>query len=135
MDNQYSYYNDAANSLAVKDQNIKNFTQINYILQLQYAARMQLAVSLSIILSIVAASYYSLAGSPVAQSYVTIVGALFVVGAIIVYILQVVGNVRNYPKQYYWGNPNISKNGGSWFPTKNAQIQSNSGGNLVIGHS
>jgi hypothetical protein len=102
MNNQFSYYNDAAQSLAVKDTNIKNYTTINYIEQINYAARMNFALALSIILSISAAAYFGLDGSASSQGYVRILALLFIFGAFFAYVLEIMTHVHTHPKQKYW---------------------------------
>jgi hypothetical protein len=108
MNNQFSYYNDAAQSLAVKDTNIKNYTTINYIEQINYAARMNFALALSIILSISAAAYFGLDGSASSQGYVRILALLFIFGAFFAYVLEIMTHVHTHPKQKYWVAPKMT---------------------------
>jgi len=109
MNNQYSYYNDAKQSLLVKDKNIQNYTTINYITQINYAARMNLVLALSIIMSVSTAAYFALNGSASSQGIIRILAIIFMLGAIFAFVLETMTHVRNHPKQKYWAAPKTTK--------------------------
>jgi Ca2+/H+ antiporter len=92
----------------MKDTNLKDANNINYINQIQYGATMNFTIALSLIISIGATLYFAFENYPTLQRYVLYIAVILTIIAFIIYIMEIKGRVRTHPKQIYWG-ANISK--------------------------
>ena len=105
---QNAYYNDAKASLQMKDANLKDVNNINYINQIKYGAIMNFAITLSLIISIFVTLHISLENYPSLRYYLFVIMIICVLIAIGIFLLEISRPVRTHPKEIYWG-ADISK--------------------------
>mgnify|MGYP003331713114 CR=1 FL=1 len=95
-------FGDTKTSLTMADTNLKDVYNISYMEQVRFSALMNLAISLSLIIAVTVTLILPLENYPYVRKVILIIGGLFALISITLYILETTTRVHTKPKQIYW---------------------------------
>ena len=104
---ELTYFQDASEQLVNSNDKVHSVYKSSYITQIEYSASIQLFKTLSIVVAGFTISYVALESLDITGSaymWITLIAALIIAIAVIIYMLEVNSRVRTNPKQIYWGN-------------------------------
>jgi hypothetical protein len=108
MDRENMFFDESKTRLSNKNALIKDVYNISYIKQVQNTAYMNLAINLSVILSIAVTLYVALENFQTLRTYVIGISVIISLLLLVVYMLDATSRVRASPKQIYWNDADIS---------------------------